>query len=144
MTDESRYSRGPFNYRTLLSFEKWHVLFFFHIVWDSLFLLIEETLLPCASGLPCPASFWIIAMDHLHVVFDALHDANMQRQVPVCMLLNECFSPFSPSLLCAFRRQLCGRWVISILFFKICSFLEYPFSLVFCLQVSVYNDTSYH
>ena len=28
----------------------------------------------------------------LHAVFGALHEEDMQRQGPVCMLLNECFS----------------------------------------------------
>ncbi|KAL4825118.1 hypothetical protein H8958_015027 [Nasalis larvatus] len=31
-------------------------------------------------------------MEHLHDVFGALHEEDMQRQGPVCMLLNECFS----------------------------------------------------
>ena len=32
------------------------------------------------------------AMEHLHDVFGALHEKDMQRQGLVCMLLNECFS----------------------------------------------------
>lgn len=35
---------------------------------------------------------WMIVMEHLHDVFGALHEEDMQRQGPVCMLLNECFS----------------------------------------------------
>jgi hypothetical protein len=34
----------------------------------------------------------MMVMEHLHDVFDALHEEDMQRQGLVCMLLNECFS----------------------------------------------------
>lgn len=47
----------------------------------------EETRSPVVLLYP-----WMTVMEHLHDVFGALHEEDMQRQVPVCMLLNECFS----------------------------------------------------
>lgn len=35
-----------------------------------------------------------VTEDHLHEMFSALHGHNMQRPVPVCMLLNECLPLF--------------------------------------------------
>lgn len=60
-------------------------------------------------------------MEHLHVVFDALHDEDMQRQVPVCMLLNECFPFLSFPVMCL---QKTTMW-------KVGAFLPYFPKLLF-------------
>lgn len=45
----------------------------------------------------------MVVMEHLHDVFGALHEEDMQRQGPVCMLLNQCFS-FSLLLVMCFQK----------------------------------------
>lgn len=64
-------------------------------------------------------------MEHLHVVFDALHDEDMQWQVPVCMLLNECFPFLSFPVMCL---QKTTMWKVGA-FYLI--FLSSSFSLLF-------------
>lgn len=64
-------------------------------------------------------------MEHLHVVFDALHDEDMQWQVPVCMLLNECFPFLSFPVMCLQKTTMWKVGAFYLIFLRSC------FSLLF-------------